>query len=240
LKKTIVVYSDDPETPQLVLTLSGELWVDVAAQPNRLSFGELRTGKPVSKPLSLTVTKPDEVRITGVTAQDERLAIKPLPSGPQGQQNYEVSFQGSAELGRIQGGVRVVYAGPNGDEHLDVPVWGQVVGDLRYPKRVFLRKQGDAYLPQKVTLSSRSERVVRILGAKDPDGRLEVKILKPQGPQVELELSIHKTDKPVESAQGNIVVTTNDRQEPKVTLPYSLGPPKFDPVRRKLPNLLRR
>jgi len=222
MKKTVTVYSNDPETPQLVLTLAGELWVDVAAEPSRISFRELRVDDPASQTLTLSVTNPDEVRITDVTLDDDHFSITPVAGEDTAQKRYEVVYRGHGELGRINDRIRVAYTGPDGDQHVDVPLWAQIVGDLRYPNAVFFGKRADGYEARKVKLSTRSGKAVRILSAKDPKGLLDAKILKGQGPEIELELSVNEAHASVDSARGQIEIRTTDRLEPKVTLPYTL------------------
>ncbi len=221
MKKTITVYSDDPKTPQLVLTLSGETWIDVEAQPARIHFGEMQPGADGTKPLELKITEPNEVKLGKIESPDPRFSIKPSEDGDEGRKKYTVVFRGEKKLGAIEARLLVNYTGPDGEGRVEVPVICQVVGDLRYPRSVFFRKVGDAYPPQSVVIGSRTNKAVRILSGKDPEGRVAVKVLEPQGNQARVELTVGET-KEAKASRGKVELRTNDPTEPVVTIPYNL------------------
>lgn len=173
--------------------------------------------------LSLTITNPDEVRIESVTLDDDRFTVTPAPDGDGGQKRYDVVYGGASELGRVSGRVRVTYAAPEGEQHLDVPIWGQIVGNLRYPNTVFMGVRDDAIERRQLFVSTRSGKPVKILSAADPKGRLGVKIVTPFGPKTELELSWKDDKPPTGAVRGQIDIATTDAQEPKVTIPYTVG-----------------
>lgn len=217
LKKTITVYSNDPETPQLVLTLSGQLWVDVEARPARLHFGTLQPGQEATRPLELKITEPDRVKISKVSVEDERFTIQPKGDGSQ---SYEVAFSGSKKIGQIQARLVVDYTTPKGKDHLDVAIFCQVIGDLRYPRSVYFRKVGGTYESENLVVSSRSNEPVRILSGKDPKGRVAVKVLEVNGSRAQVELTV--VEGQGDSSRGEIELKTTDAREPIVTIPYNL------------------
>lgn len=221
MKKTITVYSDDPKTPQLVLTLSGETWIDVEAQPARIHFGEMQPGADGTKPLELKVTEPNEVKLGKIESQDPRFSVEPSEDGDQGRKKYTVTFAGEKQVGAIETRLVVNYTGPDGEAHIDVPIICQIVGDLRYPRSVFFSKVGDAYPPQKVAIGSRSNKAVRILSGKDPEGRVEVKVLEPLHNQARVELTVGDTTG-AKASRGKVELRTSDPTEPIVTIPYNL------------------
>lgn len=218
MKKTVTVYSNDPKTPQLVLTLSGELWVDVEARPARLHFGTLQPGEAATRPLDLKVAEPDEVNVVKVSVEGESFTVKQQGDRPL---SYEVSFRGAKKIGAIEDRVVVDYTTPDGERQADVPIFCQVVGDLRYPRRIYFRKVGDTYKSEKILVASRSNKPVRILSGSDPDGRVAVKVLEAEGAQARVELSIVEA-KGAKSSRGKIVLKTTDPLEPTVTIPYNL------------------
>lgn len=221
MKKTVTVYSDDPKTPQLVLTMSGETWVDVEAQPARIHFGEMQPGADGTKPLELKITEPEKVKLGSIESTDPRFTIKPSGGGDDGQRKYTVAFRGEKKLGAIETRLVVNYTGPDGEGRIDVPIICQVVGDLRYPRSVYFRKVGDAYTPQNVVVGSRSNKAVRILSGKDPEGRVTVKVLEPERNQARVELTVGDA-KGGNGSRGKVELRTNDPNEPIVTIPYNL------------------
>lgn len=204
-----------------MLTLSGELWVDVAAQPLRLHFGQLQPGQSAKRPLSLVVTKPEAVEVKRVSLADERFTVEPMASADRGRRSYEVTFSGSKKLGAIQAALVVDYTGPDGAEQLEVPIFCQVAGDLRYPRSTSLQKVGGRYQPETLVVASRSNKPVRILSAKDPDGLLAVDVIESKGAQAKVRLSVPEGREPTSSG-GKVELQTNDPLEPLVTISYTL------------------
>ncbi|MBW2526013.1 MAG: hypothetical protein JRI23_17665 [Deltaproteobacteria bacterium] len=198
--------------------------MDVEPQPRRLSFGQVSKRSKASRDLTLRVPKPDEIKITSVTIDDDRFAIERKTGEADGPATYEVRFEGSEDLGRIKGRVRVEFTGSDVSS-LDVPLWGEIVGDLRYAKNISFYRQKGAYEPRKVTFTSRTKKPVEILEAKDQDGHLEVKIVKAKGELAELEVTVgaaaQKADKTV---SGKLHVKTTDRDEPEVEIVYGIHP----------------
>ncbi|HHH30901.1 MAG TPA: hypothetical protein ENK57_21505 [Polyangiaceae bacterium] len=223
MKKTVTVESNDPETPKLVLTLAGETWTDVVATPNRLSLGEVGMNETATHTLNLAVTNPAEVTIDSVTFDDDRFTIEPAKDGDDGVKRYDVTYRGSSEIGRVNGRVRVTYTAPDGEQHLDVPIWGQIVGNLRYPNSVFMGVRDGAIESRQLFVSTRDGKPVRIVSATDPEGRLEVKLKKPFGPKAELELSWKEEEPPVGAIRGALQLKTTDALQPSVTIPYTIG-----------------
>jgi hypothetical protein len=220
----VTVYSNDPKTPQLVLSLAGEVIADVDPQPRRLSFGQVSKRAEASRELTLQVPKPDEIKISSVTIDDERFEIKLVSGEPAGTAKYEVRFKGSEALGRITGRVRVAFSGSDVTE-IDIPLWGEIVGDLRYAKNLSFYKQKGAFKPRKLTFTSRTKKPVEILDAKDEGGHLKVKIVKAKGELAELEVSVagaaQQADK---TSKGKLRVKTTDRDEPEVVIAYGIYP----------------
>lgn len=220
----MTVYSNDPKTPQLVLTLEGEIVTDVEPQPRRLSFGQVSKRDDATRELTLRVPEPEKIKITSVTLDDDRFELELDKGDPAGDATYEVRFKGSDSLGRIKAQIRVEFTGSE-VKQLDIPLWGEIVGDLRYAKHLSFYKQKGAYRSRKVTFTSRTKQPVEVLDAKDLDGHLQVEIVKSKGDLAELEVSVgdaaRKTGEPL---KGTLEVKTTDRDEPEVKIQYGIYP----------------
>ena len=220
----MTVYSNDPKTPQLVLTMEGEVISDVDPQPRRLSFGQVSKRAEASRELNLQVPKPDQIKITSVTVDDERFEIKLVSGEPAGTAKYQVRFKGSEALGRISGRVRVAFSGSDVTE-IDIPLWGEIVGDLRYAKNLSFYKQKGTYKSRKLTFTSRTKKPVGILGVEDEGGHLKVEIVKAKGDLAELEVSVKETAQQTDkTSKGTLRVKTTDRDEPEVEISYGIYP----------------
>lgn len=207
-----------------MLTLEGEVVADVLPQPRRLSFGQVSKRSEAIRELTLRVPEPDQIEITSVTVDDERFQIERQPDDAKGNATYQVRFVGSDELGRISGRVRVEFTGSD-VSHIEVPLWGEIVGDLRYPKRLSFYRQRGAYKPRKVTFSSRTKQPVELRKVEDLGGHLEIEVVAKKGELAELDVAVAKSArKASEVLKGTLRVETTDRDEPEVKIEYGIYP----------------
>lgn len=197
--------------------------VDVAVQPRRLSFGQVsKRQTDAMREFTVKVTEPDKVKITKVSVDDGRFALKLKEGEPAGDATYELVFKGSKELGRLTGKVRIEFSGSDID-HLDVPLWGQIVGDLRYPQNLVFYKDKDGFKEREVNFTSRTGEPVHLLGIKDEAKHLKVDIVSPKGKMAVIKVTVAKPDaeasKPL---RGKLVVRTTDPDEPEVEMTYAI------------------
>lgn len=226
-------------TPRLLLSLEGEIAVDVLAKPRAVTFGEVLKGsEPPVKSLELEVAEPERVKVSSVTSSDERFEVTLQAGEPAGSGTYEVRLRSTAELGAIQGKIHVA---TDGADALDVAVSATVVGDLRYPKSVSMFKSKEQYPPREVTLESRTGREVEIKRAEDPDGALAVELKQPKGKKAVLKVSVAESaieGPPV--SQGKLRIETNDPDERTVEIAYTIQrsrPGAQPPLPRRAPGL---
>lgn len=204
------------------MTLDGEILVDVAAAPRQLVFAQVGLDTEATRPLTVKVTEPDKVKITKVSIDDDRFTVKLTDGDASGNATYDVVFKGGSEVGRLTGKVRIEYTG--GDvPQLEVPLRGQVVGDLTYPQRLTFNLQDGKYTERDVRITSRSQKTVQILSAEDPDKRLEVEVTEAEGKSGVVHLTVANADAQAPGPiQGKLVVRTTDTTEPEVKIPYGI------------------
>jgi len=217
MKKNITVVSNDPDNPRFILTLEGEIVTEVALTPPRLSLGEVTKGETATKEFTAKVTEPEKVSITAVTVDDEHFEVvaKDAAAG-----TYEVRFKGSDAFGRIAAKVTLTLKGAD-NPTMELPIWGEVVGDLRYPKSTSLYRKDGEFAPQKVILSSRSGKDVKITEVVDEGKALKAELEQAVGKTAVVVLTVvdkdKKTNQPV---RGKLLIRTTDADEPEVTVSY--------------------
>jgi len=194
----------------------------VAAEPRQLAFAQIGLDAEATKTLTVKVTEPGKVKITKVSVNDERFTVKLTDGEASGNATYDVVFNGSSEVGRLASKVRIEFTG-GAVPHLEVPLRGQVVGDLTYPQRLTFNLQDGKYTERDVRITSRSQKPVQILSAEDPDKRLEVEVTEAKGEAGIVHLKVATADSqgpgPI---QGKLVVRTTDANEPEVKIPYGI------------------
>ena len=209
--------SNDPENPRLVLSLEGEIVTDVSISPPRISFGEVTKGETATRSFTAKVTEPEKVSITSVTVDDDRFEVQAKDGAAD---TYEVRFKGGDELGRLNAKVKLALKGAD-NPTMEVPIWGQVVGDLRYPKNASLYRKDGKFEPQKVVLSSRSGKDVKITEVVDESKALNVELEQAEGKSAVVVLTVADEKKKSEApVRGKLLIRTTDADEPEVTVMY--------------------
>lgn len=221
-KKRITVMSNDPETPNLSLELSGEIVVDVDVNPRHLSFGQVGKGESVTREFELKVNEPDKVKIAGVTVEDEQFVLKRLEGDAAGNAKYSVELKGAATIGRLTGKVIVKLEGSE-NETIEVPVRATVVGDLRYSRSVYFNKRDDVYPEREVVFTRRSGKAVLIKGVEDVDKHLKVDLVTPKGEKAVIKVTVADPSKDYQKpARGALKVSVQDPDEPEVEIRYTI------------------
>lgn len=218
--KRITVFSNDPDTPKLYLTIKGKIIQDVEIKPVSLSFGDMLTGESAVLKAELKVTRPEQVKITSVASDDSRFTAKLVPGDAPGKSTVEVTFLGSEIQERIRSSIKVALAGEDATEVL-LPVRVQVVGNLRYPKKIFLMKTGDTFNTRDINISSRVDKSFKIKRAKDPDGRIKLNFPKTAGKELRLVASVRDSEMSLDKAvRGTIEIKTTDSVDSRISVDY--------------------
>lgn len=220
IHKQIMVVSDDPETPEFALTMKGELFLDVSADPTFLTMRDVRVGKTASAPFTLTITEPDKTEITEVVLEDDTHFELRHVEGL----TYEVHFRGSPTVGSYATRVEATTTAESMPE-VQIPVRAFVVSNLRYGKHLrFMHKDGVIPM-RRIRISARQGDAPKIAKIKDPLGLLDVKIGEPAGPHVDIEATVDMekfaelSDHQQRSGHP-LLVFTNDPDEPKIEITY--------------------
>jgi len=224
IKKRITVTSDDPATPRLVLTLEGEIVVDVETKPRRVSYGQLGKGEKGTQEFAIEVREPDKVKITKVAIDDDRFNLKRKDGDSAGNATYELEFLGTDELGRVNATVVVEFSGSDVSK-IDLPVRASVVGDLVYRRSVNFFKKDGKFDEKEFVIGSRSNRKVKILGLEDPDKHLKLEIINKKGKEgAWIKAGLTNPEASFDKVQrGKIIIKTDDPSEPVIEMRYSIS-----------------
>ena len=224
MEKKITVFSNDPENPQLTLTIGCETVMEASVEPRRINFGQIGKGEKATQNFSVIIHDPDNIKVTGVEVEDERFGIKHVEGEPSGSGRYELSFAGQKEVGRIHTVLTVKCEGASTPE-LKVPIHGEVVGDLVYNRSLFFSKRNDAFPEREIAFTSRSGKAVKLTRVEDPDGKLVTEIRYEDGGKKAV-LVARVADQEASHAKPTrhrLVIHTSDKDEPTVEIPYTIG-----------------
>lgn len=221
-KKRITVMSNDPETPNLSLEISGEIIVDVAVKPRHLSFGQVGKGETATREFELKINEPEKIKITEVTASSESLVIERIEGELSGDSKYSVKLADTKTIGRVTGKVIVKIEGSESDT-VEIPIRATVVGDLRYSRSVYFNKREGAYPEREIVFTRRSGKKVLVKKVEDPEERLKLEIVTAKGEKAIVKAAVADPEqdfrKPV---RGTLKVHLQDADEPVVDIRYTI------------------
>lgn len=223
------MYSDDPEQPRFTLTMKGELLFDVVASPTAVNMREVRVGARAKQTFELQLSETTTAKIVSVTLEDPKnFVLKRTAGEADGNSTYEVEFRGAKQVGTTSTKIRVITTGESTPEFV-IPVRAAAVLNLRYQKNVrFSRREGK--LQQRMLrISSREGDAPKIKKLQDPDGLLELEVLDSQGAMASIRARVDEAkymalDEQARLAPHELIVLTNDRDEPRLELEYQIMP----------------
>lgn len=221
-KKRITVMSNDPETPNLSLELSGEIVVDVEVKPRHLSFGQVGKGESVTREFTLTINEPEKVKILEVSASDEQFVLERVEGELSGDSKYSIKMSDTKTIGRVTGKVVIKLEGSENDT-IEIPIRATVVGDLRYSRSVYFNKREGEYPEREIVFTRRSDKEVIIKGAEDPDGHLKLELVEPKGTKATIKATVADPAKDYKKpVRGVLKVQVQDKDEPMVEIRYTV------------------
>jgi hypothetical protein len=163
--KTVEVLTSHPETPELVLTLKGEVVPGVVADPRRIEFGEISPGSDDSswvRNLKVELKEGTDLKIQTVRSFSKHLAVTQEQTTPQGA-TYRVELSKDAPRGELRDRVVVEFEGGR-QQSLNIPILASIRGDLRVvPSTVsFGVVDGTEPLERRVKFENSSKKRVKV------------------------------------------------------------------------------
>jgi len=234
------VESDDPTTPNLILTLSMDVQVELGFETPSLRFNEARVGQEARQAVKLVGTALAEASFGAVSSDVEGLTAKVVtrddPAGPV--KELEVLLKAS-KTGALHGTVRVTTTLAHMPS-ITLPVYAQIKGDVTVEPRVasFAPEAPDKTL----LLTVRSARPgLKITGVTDEKGLVEGKARAQKDGSWQIELALSAKAKPTRDLfSTSLKLATTYPEEPVVEVMVTRGGAgqrnfSRDPLRRAPP-----
>ena len=122
--KTATVYTNDPDTPTLAVTLSGAVLTDLLIQPTAVYLGHIRQGAVVRKEITITPGRPGGTdTVVGIAAAPPRVKAWVADGG----QRVIVELTADGPIGRFSDDL-VLKTSSTGQPTLTVKVLGTIEG----------------------------------------------------------------------------------------------------------------
>jgi hypothetical protein len=218
--KTVTVYTNDPASPALGVTLTGRVLTDLVVTPTPLYVGHVRRGTVVRRTLALASGRDGPA--AAVTAAETsnphvHATIEPEPNGHGQQVTVEIS--GDMPLGRFNDDL-VLRTTSERQPTLSVPVLGIVEGDIAVlpPQVTFGLAQGEHSEPREIFIRNRGARPVTVTKVTSPENVTAELATVEDG--VEYRVSLRLRDGlPPGKIEGTIEIFTTHPQESRLVVP---------------------
>jgi hypothetical protein len=212
--RRIDVYTNDPQTPDLPLSIQGIVKTEFDATPSEVMFESVRRGSEQTHEVSITYNgKGKTFRLTKISNSNPNITVTQQP-GP----SLKVSLLKTMPVGPFQDTIEISTSG----RPIEIPVYGRVVGDLMTePAQVsfgILPHGGGAL--RIVRLTNSGSRMVSVTGVSSTNPAVIVKANPvTAGKQYKITLELRKGT-PDGQLHGQVVIKTDDPEQTSLTVPF--------------------
>jgi predicted RNA-binding protein with TRAM domain len=220
-ERTITAYTNDPSTPAAVMTLQGEVKVEVDATPSEVAFGKVRYGTEETREVTISDlarnAKGFKVGPVSNTSPNIKVTQEPRKDGKPGA-ILTVALLKTMPIGPFDDSIEVV----NNRKPIEVHVFGMVTGDLTLdPGQVSF-----GIVPSKqsviriLRLTNASPRAVNVLGVSSTNQSV-VATVEPVKPGKEYKITVElRKNTPDGQLRGTLAIRTDDARQSTLTVPF--------------------
>jgi Protein of unknown function (DUF1573)/Flagellar-associated PapD-like len=219
--KTITVMTNDPGSPTVQLTLQGNVKVEVEATPEEASFGKVRQGTEETMDVTITDLAKDAktFRVSKVTNTSPyiRVTQEPRKDGKPGVM-LKVALLKTMPVGQFHDSIEVM----NNRTTINVPVFGQVTGDLTLdPAQVsFGIVSGRDDVVRILRLTNSGNRAVNVLGVTSTNNSVVARVEPIKAGREYKITAILRRNTPQGQLRGAIAIRTDDPKQSTLTVPF--------------------
>lgn len=217
---TVTVLTNDPKTPKVVMTLEGDVKVQVDAEPSTVAFGKVRHGRTEMRQVLVSdLGTGGGFRINAIKNPNANVRVEQAArtDGKPGAV-LNVSLSGSAPLGPFADTITV----DTSRAELKIDVFGVVTGDLDVepPQVSFGIVPHHESAVRILRLTNQGEATVKVLAVETTNQSVsaEVEAVKP-GREYKITLALRKNT-PDGQLRGELAIHTDDPRQPTLRVPF--------------------
>ncbi len=219
-ERTITVFSNDPRTPQLAMTIKGQLAVEVETRPEEVFFSKVWLGTEETRQVTVTyLGKGKDFKVDKISNSSPNIKVTQaaLKDGKPGV-ILSVTKLKSMPVGPFDDSIEIV----TNRQPILVHVSGRVVGDIAVePAQVSFgivpHGQGGLRI---LRLTNSGARAVRISEVSSTNHSVAAKV-DPVTPGKEYKITVElRKGTPDGQLRGRLSIKTDDPKEPLVTVPF--------------------
>ena len=213
---TVTVETSDPQRQTVKLGVKGKVLVDARFEPRRIDLGPIVLGDTASTTTKLETDMPEKVRLTKVVVAGNPPNTHAEIVREKGAPAVQVRFE-SDKIGLVEHKLEV-HTTAERRPTVEIEVVGHVVNLWEVtPRTLSLPESEDGGEPRStIELTARKRTKYRVTKAIDPTGAVETQLAK-RGDHFTIDLKlIH----PVKAWRGRIEITTDDPDQPSISVRY--------------------
>ncbi len=156
-KTTITIHSNDPDEPEIDLTIQGTIKRDVAVVPQGINFGDVEKGETLSGNVRLLQLSQNKLILYRIETNEKYLNVTTSRFKEENSRgfNIDITLKPEAPAGTLNE-VITLHTSLKRRPRIDVPVWANILGRIRVrPKILSLgRISKGGKISQAITVSS--------------------------------------------------------------------------------------
>jgi len=220
--KTIYVYSNDPDKPEIALEIAGEIKTEVAVKPDFLYFGDVEKGRAITKTISLIQIGEKQLSLNRVEVAEEYFVTRTsnFEDGHQKGFKIDITLKPNAPIGRFTE-VMTLHTNLSRHPRIDIPICGDVLGRIRVkPQMLSLGTLTKGSSPadkiEIIPIGRKQFHITKV--TSDPSFLSTVVSPAKDNGQVEIAVKVDK-NAPLGKLVGNVNIYTDDIGQPLIRVP---------------------
>ncbi len=224
IKKSITVSSNDPNTPNHRLTISGQILEDISINPVNINFGSIFLDKETDKTVTVTIksqTEPD-FKINKITSSKPYINAS-IAEEKDGEYIINVTLKDYHKIGRFSGKIYLETNSPK-QQKANIPFFGEIAGDVTtYPKRIYYGIVTEGREQTQKLFVKMNEDNIKILNIRLSPDFLSIKIdekYEQNNPHCLIEIKLNK-NAAIGKLNGLLELYTNSKNQPVIKIPIT-------------------
>ncbi len=224
VKKTISVLSNDHDTPNHKLTISGEIIQEISIKPQNINFGSIRSDNQTEKTVKVSIKSQSgtDFKITKITSS--KPFVKAVEAADQkGEYTIDVTLKDYHKIGRFSGKI-FLETNSSKQPKASIIYYGVVEGDITInQKRIYYGTVPEGREITRKLFVKINESDIKILSTKISPDYLSVKAderYEQKNPHCLIEIKLHK-EAPIGTIDGLLELHTNSKKMSVIKIPIT-------------------
>lgn len=216
--RRIIVESNDPSQPRLVLMLAGEAIAPVEIVPDRIYWGNILTTATAEKSCEIRFSEGDESYITSVTSSNSLFAVDSLTVKPRRVYKVVIRTVPPLKEGSFQSTLRLLTDHPR-LPILEIPMQGRIVADIyAIPEEIIVKSSDGRPVARTLLVYSGLKKKFNLLRVDLPRPEMEAHI-RPMAMANGYRVDLRNITPSKELDGTKIVIVTDCENIPTFTVP---------------------